>query len=174
MRPLQEANTHSTNKSGEVLWYSTPHETIETNHGAYKGAIISTKCKKTLGPLDSSGKCSACSAVFKSKDMEMRIRRAQRENAFSSYGTVNNKHLRKPDKDKKLQFYRAKLKAQRLVNRLSEKIREYANRGDVSAIKDNINRTYKQGCFSGSSKTLKFIKDITSRKEVWKLQSDGI
>ena len=184
---LQEKYTQGNNREGNVLWYSIPHETVVTKRGNYVGTIRSTKCQKNRGSLDGAGTCNECKMLLKTKEMEMKVRRNQPKPMSQDKGTdgthdclyshTKNEYLDNNARKKKLDHYRTKFKAQRLVNlrlakqlattqsrkrKLSSKIQEYANRGDVSAIIENLNRAFKQGCLSGTSKALKFIKDITS------------
>ena len=187
LRYLQERNTQGYNKSGDILWYSSPHESIQTEKAMYEGTIRSKLCTKNKGRLDIHGTCTECKNLLKSKEMEMRIRRSNSDKCTSTKGTdgtnnccyskTKNSCLSNSDKERKLKHYRAKFKAQRLVNlrlakklatsksrkkKLSTKIREHANRGDITAIIENLNRAYKQGCLTGTSRTLKFLKDITA------------
>ena len=114
----------------------------------------------------------------------MKVRRHQNTGVcanIESNGNLsktNNSHLSTKQARKKLTVMRAKLSTQRLINfRLakklaqtkakkkgdfSAKIAEYTNRGDISAIVENLKRAFDKGCLAGRSNMIKFIRDITS------------
>ena len=180
MRHLQTMYTQGINKLGDVLWYSVPLETIITDQGEFHGTIRSTKCMKNKGQLLPSGTCLECNDLLQTQEMKMRIRRGQKTDDSTSFPrckSTPNKNLTETEKDVKLKVYKARNKRQRILlvrlaqklalvqsrkKKLSEKIAEYTNRGDTSACIENIKRAHEQGCLSGSSKTLKFLKDITA------------
>ncbi len=188
MTPLLDTYSEGRNKGGDVLWYSTPHETVTVDGVTHKGVIRSSSCLRDKGGIYPSGTCSKCRSLLRSKTLEMKVKRCQARDAEAqgkgvsgtsncTYGHTNNKYLSAAKVKTKLEVMRQKLKRQRLINfrlaqmlarsqsrkrTLVQKIRSESQRGDVSAIVENLHRAYSKGCLNGKSNTLKFLKDITA------------
>jgi hypothetical protein len=172
---------------GNVLWYSVPAYDSQIANKQCQGTIKSTHCKG-FGSFSPSDTCTSCLGLLDIKSFQMRIRRqidddegtilvGQSQGSSTTTNSVNNKYLnekkvqsklkrlRKTCKTQRLIIYRMALKLarSRAVNRkLTSKMRENCKRGDVSAICENLHRAYNKGCLTGKSKTLQFLKDISS------------
>ena len=122
--------------------------------------------------------CSFCEDLPKNQSFVKRIQRANeasQENDVKSLPGRNNGFLSDKIRLQKLAKYRKVCESQRLKmynlcktiarlrssrKTLLDRIGENANRGDVSAIINDLNSAYEKGLLSGKSKVLQFISNI--------------
>ena len=169
LSPLYEEHIVGRNADQSVLWYSIPYEA----HKNWKGAIRSVHCIRDKAIRNNS--CSECLKLLTAKSFKARVRRMNTGKSLSKHRS-NNKYLPAASKIKKLNSLRSqnntlRLHTHRLAmllsrtktrkRKLAVKLSEMAQRGDVSAIIENLNRSYEKGCLNGKSLVLKFMRDIT-------------
>lgn len=138
----------------------------------YKGTIKSINCTQ-IGLFQT---CDACSDLPKIQSFKMKVRRLHSSDKSSQHKKSNHRYLAPGKQKSVLASLRAKYRKLRIVNinlaikltrckaskqRLVDKIKKSAQRGDISAICENLHRAYEKGCLQGKSRTIKFIKSIT-------------